>query len=637
MNVDNHRHCQATVLGATGSEPGTGQTWPTLQRLSLPNLPSNWLSNFRDNINITDDLADILRLIDWTSGMISNPKAGDLISISDRNGISVRNLFSPEYEGLVGISGSKPNRALVEKNFTFESYGNGRLIATIRIGNDRFEIRDINDYVPIYYTVTFYDMDETTILDQQSILEGNDATAPNPNEHEGYTFIRWEPSSFTNITRDMNVYARYEEIQPDVPPSPPQETYKVTFKSDGFSDSVVEGIEYGTKFGTISQPNWSRTNYRFDGWQLNNSPISDNYEITDDIVVVAKWTYIPPYIPPSTTYYRVTYYKESGGDYVGYKDVASGTSFNNISHPSVTKTGYTFVKWTLENGTTPTTITGDVNVYGNWNINQYTATFNANGGQGGTSTRQNYGTPLTAPNVTYAGHQFVRWEPAVPATMPANDVTYTAQWEEVTQHTVRFFSNSSRLHCYNTYNDVEDGSTKIVNDPQESDLTFTGWVAYKKDSSQTSSCSYRNAVTEDVDYCATWRTDVTSPQITARKLSSGSNGVPQEHELKQFNNNALPGAIVTCTQNGITWKHNDDDTPGHSLTLNLSLNTTYNLMNKTITSVNDAQYHTENSSSSTCTLGNTNGWSLTFNVVKIEGDCTVFWYVDPITFNIVLR
>lgn len=73
MNVDNHRHCQATVLGATGSGQGNGTTWPTIRDLSAPNLDSiqsNWKSNFLENRNITDDLADILKLINSVAGQI---------------------------------------------------------------------------------------------------------------------------------------------------------------------------------------------------------------------------------------------------------------------------------------------------------------------------------------------------------------------------------------------------------------------------------------------------------------------------------------------------------------------------------------------------------------------------------------
>jgi hypothetical protein len=62
----------------------------------------------------------------------------------------------------------------------------------------------------------------------------------------------------------------------------------------------------------------------------------------------------------------------------------------------------------------------------------YTITFNANGGVGGTTVTQAAGTTLTAPTVTREGYTFVKWEPAVPATTPATNATYTAQWKLTT-------------------------------------------------------------------------------------------------------------------------------------------------------------------------------------------------------------
>ena len=67
MSVDYHRHCQATVLGATGDPHGNGTTWGTIRDLILPNIASRvpgWLNKFTTNDNITEDLKAILELID---------------------------------------------------------------------------------------------------------------------------------------------------------------------------------------------------------------------------------------------------------------------------------------------------------------------------------------------------------------------------------------------------------------------------------------------------------------------------------------------------------------------------------------------------------------------------------------------
>ena len=72
-------------------------------------------------------------------------------------------------------------------------------------------------------------------------------------------------------------------------------------------------------------------------------------------------------------------------------------------------------------------------VYGSWNgiridYIDHVVTFDANGGTGGKSTVLDTGDTIVAPSVTRAGYSFAGWQPAVSATMPSNDVTYTAQW-----------------------------------------------------------------------------------------------------------------------------------------------------------------------------------------------------------------
>ncbi len=67
-NIDYHRHCQATVLSASGEPSGGGLTWGEIDGLNLGNLDAIW-SGWKDelffkNSNMTEDLAGILKLID---------------------------------------------------------------------------------------------------------------------------------------------------------------------------------------------------------------------------------------------------------------------------------------------------------------------------------------------------------------------------------------------------------------------------------------------------------------------------------------------------------------------------------------------------------------------------------------------
>ena len=81
--------------------------------------------------------------------------------------------------------------------------------------------------------------------------------------------------------------------------------------------------------------------------------------------------------------------------------------------------------------------TDPINVTFHSNWDQYTMTFDANGGTGGYSKRIDAGAPITAPTVVRDAHKFIGRNPSVPATMPESDLTCVAQWQK-TQFTITF-------------------------------------------------------------------------------------------------------------------------------------------------------------------------------------------------------
>ena len=101
----------------------------------------------------------------------------------------------------------------------------------------------------------------------------------------------------------------------------------------------------------------------------------------------------------------------------------------------VTRTGYTFKGWYDNENLTGSPIaaigdteTGNKEYWAKWEINQYTITVKPENGKADITITQNYGTPITAPTLTREGYQFNGWDKTFPTTMPAENLTITAQW-----------------------------------------------------------------------------------------------------------------------------------------------------------------------------------------------------------------
>lgn len=110
------------------------------------------------------------------------------------------------------------------------------------------------------------------------------------------------------------------------------------------------------------------------------------------------------------------------------------TSGTKLTAPAVYRTGYTFSSWIPALPLVAPAV--NTTYSAGWLPNKYTITFDANGGTGGTSSKLSYGTALTPPVITKPLHIFDSWSPAVPATVPAADTTYTAQWRPVYTYSI---------------------------------------------------------------------------------------------------------------------------------------------------------------------------------------------------------
>ena len=143
----------------------------------------------------------------------------------------------------------------------------------------------------------------------------------------------------------------------------------------------------------------------------------------------------------------------------------------SLQAPTVSREGYTFKGWSPS---VPSVVPEvDTTYTAQWQVNQYRMTFNANGGTGGKTLTQDYGSRVTAPTVTREGYTFNGWSPEVPSTMPATNTSYTAQWR-VNRYTMTFDANGGEGGTRVTQ---DYGSTLIAPTvTRDGCYTFVGWL-----------------------------------------------------------------------------------------------------------------------------------------------------------------
>ena len=241
-------------------------------------------------------------------------------------------------------------------------------------------------------------------------------------------------------------------------------TYTVTLNAGNGTINSGNVTSYTYGVGATLPTDVTRTGYTFKGWYDNKalagSPVTaiSNTE-TGNKEYWAKW---------EINQYTVTVKPENGE-----ADITITQDYDTpiIAPADPTREGYQFNGWDKE---IPSTMPAEnVTVTAKWVVNQYTITFDTNGGSEITPITQNYGTAITAPaNPTREGYTFIGWDKAIPATMPAENMTITANWK-VNQYTITF-DTAGGSEIAPITQDYDTAITAPAN-PTREGYTFIGW------------------------------------------------------------------------------------------------------------------------------------------------------------------
>ena len=273
----------------------------------------------------------------------------------------------------------------------------------------------------------------------------------------GYVFDGWytaseggtrvTSTSKVKIVNSQTLYARWTPI-----------TYSVAFDVNGGSGTMAPMTVTYDANTKLPKSTFTRANYAFNRWKSDSgSYYSDGASVVNlsseagaTVTLYAQW---------SPLSYTITF-DSDGGSTVSPVSLAFGSAVSSPTKP--TRAGYVFDRWmpALPDKMPPTNLT----VKAVWRVDSYAITFDSNGGSSVAALKLPVGATVTAPTEpARTGHSFDGWSPALPATMPASNLTVTAQWTKAAPVDVTFF--------------VEEGGFKTV--PLDSKVSANGHVLTK--------------------------------------------------------------------------------------------------------------------------------------------------------------
>ncbi|MBF7096367.1 InlB B-repeat-containing protein [Alkalibacter mobilis] len=527
---------------------------------AISDVPGKDFNRWVSSLSLSDELATQNPLnVRADQDFWINVKFGDDIDYSiehyfENLGTDEYTLGHTEYN-----TGSKNLNVTAEplsfEGFTFDENNEKNIISgTIK--------QNQNLVLQLYYTRNNYDIifnsnggspvDRMTYEFEETVAPPVDPTK------ENYDFIGWDPSLPTTMpANELTVTAQWG----------PQ-NYDITYVLDGGTNYTGAPTAYTIESDDIIFGEPTKTGYTFDGWYdgaEDGSPVEGiPTGSTGDVTVYAMWTvnsYTVTYditgdyfaqagYSTQTYEYGQTITSEAAPVQAGY--TFGGWSELPVTMPAnnLTSTGYftpngnTAYKvehyledlnadtYTLEEdeelmGTTGDQTVASANVYPGFTAgdvtqeeisadgstaveiyytrNDYNISFVTNGGSEIDPLNLEYGDTISAPeDPTREGYDFSGWDIDLSGTMPANDMTATAQWTPTEYDITYVLDGGTNYTGAPTAYTIESDDI-IFGEPTKTGYAFDGWYDGAEDGSPVEGIP--TGSTGDVTVYAMWIVD----------------------------------------------------------------------------------------------------------------------------------
>ena len=259
------------------------------------------------------------------------------------------------------------------------------------------------------YAVSF-DADGYSEVQTQQIEENSFATEPAAPSRTGYTFVRWNYDFTQAVTQDTEIQAVWA--------AKTDTKYKTEYYLQNLENDAYTLRETSNLQGTTDTK--ATAEIKKFAHFTHKSSATDSGNIAPDGSLVLKVYY-------TRDSYTVTFNGNGGTLENGEVNQILKYEGSAVA-PVFTRTGYTFIGW---DKTIPESVYEDITVTAQWKANRYTLTLNYGNGQPTEIITKDCDSKLEIPNPERAGYDFIGWDKTIPDTMPAENLTRTAQWNAI--------------------------------------------------------------------------------------------------------------------------------------------------------------------------------------------------------------
>lgn len=243
-------------------------------------------------------------------------------------------------------------------------------------------------------------------------------------------------------------------------------------------------INYVFGDGSKAAPEWVGTIYKGSalkkdvkspevvGYTPNKSVVSFNITAADHNV-----TETVTYSPAEVNYTVKHYQQNVDNDNYVLVETETKTGYTNSLISANLEKKYDGFKALNYNTDVKIAADGSTIVEIKYDRNYYMLSLNLDGGYGVEPIYARYGAAITLGEPTKAGYTFTGWDKSVPTTMPANDVTLTAQWkvDDRVDYLVQYWLENANDNDYSYDSSVTKNAAPGTVISKVDDRSYTGF------------------------------------------------------------------------------------------------------------------------------------------------------------------